>query len=53
MQKRIDEGLCWEGGYPGQKVVEYTPYSPANYPQFVNEHPEKFAKYFKGGMGNA
>ena len=50
IQSRIDAGLSWEGGYPGKKVVEYIPYKPENYPAFLNEHPEIFAKYFRGGM---
>jgi hypothetical protein len=50
IQQRIDNGYCWEGGYPGEKVVELVPYKPENYPKYVNEHPEMFAKYFKGGM---
>lgn len=50
MQERIDNGYCWEGGYPGQKVVDYIPYNPANYPRYVNENPQIFSKYFKGGM---
>jgi beta-1,4-mannosyl-glycoprotein beta-1,4-N-acetylglucosaminyltransferase len=51
MQERIDNGYCWEGGYPGECVVEYIPYDPKNYPAYVNEHPEIYARYFKYGMG--
>jgi beta-1,4-mannosyl-glycoprotein beta-1,4-N-acetylglucosaminyltransferase len=53
MQFRIDEGLCWEGGYPGKRVVQYVPYDPKNYPAYVNEHPELFAQFFRNrGMGD-
>jgi beta-1,4-mannosyl-glycoprotein beta-1,4-N-acetylglucosaminyltransferase len=50
MQERIDGGLCWEGGYPGEVVVKQVPYIPGKYPIYVQQHPEIFSKYFKGGM---
>lgn len=50
IQERIDNGYCWEGGYPSQRVVEQVAYEPERYPMFINQHPEIFAKYFKGGM---
>jgi hypothetical protein len=50
IQERIEKMQSWEGGYPGKKIMDYVPYRPENYPEYVNEHPELYAKYFKGGM---
>lgn len=49
--KKMEEGIAWDDDYPGTPVFSLVPYDPANYPKYVNEHPEIFTKYFKGGMG--
>jgi beta-1,4-mannosyl-glycoprotein beta-1,4-N-acetylglucosaminyltransferase len=54
LQKKIDEGMAWDGEYPGEVVFEVIPYEAKNYPEYINNHPEIYAKYFKGGMnGNS
>jgi beta-1,4-mannosyl-glycoprotein beta-1,4-N-acetylglucosaminyltransferase len=50
MQERIDHGLCWEEGYPGEHVVKQLRYKSSDYPEYVVNHPEIYAKYFLGGM---
>jgi hypothetical protein len=50
VQSKIDKGEAWDGVWPGERVLFQVPYDPVNYPQYINEHPEIYAKYFLGGM---
>jgi hypothetical protein len=50
IRHRMENSFSWEGSFPNQKILECRPYNPTNYPMYVNEHPEIFAPWFKGGM---
>lgn len=49
MKFKVENGIGWDN-YKDDVVMELILYKPENYPRYVNEHPEIFAKYFKGGM---
>jgi len=53
VQARIDNGWGWNdtaNGKNGGPIWRCDPYDPADYPRYINEHPEIYSKYFKGGM---
>jgi beta-1,4-mannosyl-glycoprotein beta-1,4-N-acetylglucosaminyltransferase len=50
LTKKIEEGIAWDDAYPGTVVFKAVPYNPQDYPKYIVEHPEVYAKYFKGGM---
>jgi beta-1,4-mannosyl-glycoprotein beta-1,4-N-acetylglucosaminyltransferase len=54
VQERIDNGWGWTDTSKGTNLNDwkfvYEDYKPENYPQYLNENPNIFEKYFKGGM---
>lgn len=54
VQARINNGWAWNDYTNGKNGVipnmKLDPYDPKDYPDYLNEHPEIFSKYFKGGM---
>jgi hypothetical protein len=51
MKLKMERGVAWDNpNENGEVVMTHIPYDPKNYPQYVNEHPEIYSKYFKGGM---
>jgi beta-1,4-mannosyl-glycoprotein beta-1,4-N-acetylglucosaminyltransferase len=55
LQNRRDTGKKWDDVSPDsepvtQGVFELVSYDPKNYPDYINENPQIFEKYFKGGM---
>jgi len=47
MIMKMEKGYAWgaSGGY--RKVMQYVPYQPENYPQYINEHSEIYGQYFR------
>jgi beta-1,4-mannosyl-glycoprotein beta-1,4-N-acetylglucosaminyltransferase len=55
MIERMQKGYAWDSDFggvhkPKDVVMEKIPYNPANYPDYVNQHPEIYEKYFIDGM---
>jgi hypothetical protein len=54
VQQRIDNGWGWNdesnGTAPGP-ILQIDPYRPEDWPKFVDDNPQIFDRYFKGGMG--
>lgn len=54
MLEKMEKGYGWDsvpgGPYFQQVVMKHVPYAPENYPAYINEHPEIYAQYFRGGM---
>jgi hypothetical protein len=52
IQYKMDHRLAWDSNLAQnpQPVYNHIPYDPACYPKYVNEHPEIYAKYFRGEM---
>lgn len=48
--KKMEDGVGWDDKGEHKKVFRTIPYDSSYYPQYVNEHPEIFARHFKGGM---
>lgn len=51
---RMENGYGWNDiiadGTTPQPYVQIDKYDSKDYPKYLNEHPEIFSKYFKGGM---
>jgi beta-1,4-mannosyl-glycoprotein beta-1,4-N-acetylglucosaminyltransferase len=54
IQERIDNNWGWNDSTKGQTPLAwnwvYEDYDPKNYPEYLNNHPEIYDRYFKGGM---
>lgn len=48
--KKMEDGVGWDDMGAHKRVMRTIPYDPAYYPDYVNQHPEIFAKHFRGGM---
>lgn len=48
--RKMEGGYAWDDAWPGERVMVEVPYIPQEYPEFINKHPEIYAKYFRNGM---
>lgn len=45
---KMDRGVAWDDpNENANPVMVHVPYDPANYPEYLNAHPEIYSKYFK------
>lgn len=54
LMKRFNLGKKWDDlspdDQPGEWNLQVVPYNSEDYPEYLNNNPEIFDKYFKGGM---